>query len=72
MPGQSEAWPNTAFDTDGDSIVDYVFRALAVEYLNRNDLAQVTPRSATCAETRSAAASGLLGAASPPMTLPNA
>ena len=35
-----------------NSIVDYVFRALGLEYLNRTDIVQVPPKDATVQETQ--------------------
>ena len=35
-----------------NSIVDYVFRALGLEYLNRTDIVQVPPKDRTAQETQ--------------------
>ena len=39
-----------------NSIIDYVFRALGLEYLDRTDIVQVPPKDAraTCAKTETA------------------
>src|SRR5712671_2691292 len=47
------------------SVIDYVFRALGVEYLNRDDLAHVTPEEAVATPTSSMGAEPGTQAASP-------
>jgi ribonucleoside-diphosphate reductase alpha chain len=37
-----------------NSIIDYVFRALGLEYLNRTDIVQVPPKDAPVAKTETA------------------
>ncbi len=47
------------------SVIDYVFRAVGVEYLNRDDLAHVTPEAAAATPTSSMGAEPGSQAASP-------
>jgi ribonucleoside-diphosphate reductase alpha chain len=47
------------------SVIDYVFRALGVEYLNRDDLAHVSPEEAVTTPTSSMGAEPGSQAASP-------
>ena len=47
------------------SVIDYVFRAIGVEYLNRDDLAHVTPEAAAATPTSSMGAEPGSQAASP-------
>lgn len=65
--GSVQGHPNIKFAT---SIVDYVFRTLAVEYLHRYDLAQVPPEVIQTEMTRPDAASSMeeltRGASVPP------